>query len=223
MRKARAIYVNRWIIACILFSLLAMGWCYFISPVLSQSSARVEVFEAAWKTVNENFFDPNFNGVDWQKLHRQYKPKATQARSTEQLATIINQMLGELHTSHTHFYTANEPAYYQIAGIFRRYLLPDLKPLLPDGKLEYTGIGIYTEEIEGQIFIKAIINGSAAAQAELEVGDRLVSVDGKPFNSLASFAGKAGQQVSVLIQRTSDTAPQEIVVVPKYLIPLPCF
>ncbi len=222
MRKARGIYLNRWIIACI-FSLLAMGWCYFIAPVLSQSSAQVEVFEAAWKTVNENFFDPNFNGVDWQKIHRQYKPKAAQARSTEELATIINQMLGELHTSHTHFYTANEPAYYQIAGIFRRYLLPDLKPLLPDGKLEYTGIGIYTEEIKGQIFIKAIINGSPAAQAELQVGDRLLTVDGQPFRALASFAGKAGQEVSVLIQRTSDTAPQKIVVVPQVFNPATMF
>lgn len=222
MKKVKGVDVNRWLLVW-LCSLLVMGLCYFIAPVLSQSSPQAEVFEAVWKTVNDNFFDSNFNGVDWQKIHRKYKPKAAQAKSTKNLAIIINQMLGELHTSHTHFYTSSEPAYYQIAGIFRQYLLPDLKPFLPDGKLEYTGIGIYTEEIEKQIFIKAIINGSPAAQAELKVGDRLLAVAGKPFQPVASFAGKAGQKVSVLIQRTADTAPQEIVVIPQVFNPATMF
>ena len=214
---------NRWIVAC-LFSFFLVWFCYYISPVLSQSSSsQVEVFESAWNTVKENFFDPNFNGVDWEEMRSQYKSKAARANSTEQLAEIINQMLRELNTSHTHFYTQNEPAYYQIAGIFRQFLLEDLKPFLPNGKLEYTGIGIYTEDIDNKTFIKAIINGSPAEKAGLEVGDQLLSVEGKPFQAIQSFVDKADREVPVLIQRTPDSSPQEIVVVPKVFNPATMF
>ncbi len=198
--------------------------CYSISPVFSQSSSsQVKVFESAWSTVNENFFDPNFNGVDWEEMRSQYRPKAAQAKSTEQLAEIINQMLSELNTSHTHFYTQNEPAYYQIAGIFRQYLLKDLKPFLPNGKLEYTGIGIYTEEFKGKTFIKAMINGSPACSAGLKVGDQLLSVEDKPFQAIQSFIDQAGQKIPVQIKRTPESSPQEIVVTPKVFNPATMF
>lgn len=213
---------NQRIIACILgFCLFLL--CYFISPVFSQSSSQLEVFDAAWHTVKENFFDPNFNGVDWEGVRSRYQSEAAKADSTQQLAGVINQMLAELNTSHTHFYTQNEPAYYQIAGIFREFLLEDLKPYLPDGKLEYTGIGMYTEAIEDKTFIRAIINGSPAESAGLEVGDQLLSVEGKPFEAIGSFTGKADTEVTVLIQRQPDSPPQEIVVVPKVFDPATMF
>ena len=214
---------NRWIVACVFgFCLVMLG--YFTSPVLSQSSSsHIEVFESAWEAVNENFFDPDFNGVDWEKMRSRYKSQAAQTKSTEELAEVINQMLGELKTSHTHLYTQNEPAYYQIAGIFRQFILKDLKPFLPDGKLEYTGIGIYTEEIDNNIFIKAIINGSPAEKAGLKIGDRLLSVQGKPFQAIQSFVNKAGQEVPILIQRTANSSPQEIIVTPKIFKPATMF
>ncbi|HHP7230670.1 MAG TPA: S41 family peptidase [Xenococcaceae cyanobacterium] len=214
---------HRWIVLC-LFSLLLVCLSYFVSPAVSQSATSpVKVFDAAWNTVNENFFDPNFNGVDWAKMRSQYRPQAAQAKSTQQLAEVINQMLLELNTSHTHFYTQDEPAYYQIAGIFRQFLLEDLEPFLPNGKLEYTGIGIYTEAINNQTFIKAIINGSPAEKAGLKVGDRLLSVEGQPFQAIQSFVERADREVSILIQRTLDAAPQEIVVVPQVFNPATMF
>ncbi|VEP13702.1 Peptidase S41 [Hyella patelloides LEGE 07179] len=215
--------LNRWIVAFLL-SFFLVWLCYCISPVFSQSSSsQVEVFESAWSKVKDNFFDPDLNGVDWEKMRSQYKPQAAQAKSTKELAEIINQMLGELNTSHTHFYTQDEPAYYQIAGIFRRFLREDLKPFLPDGKLEYTGIGIYTEKIDNKTFIKAIINGSPAEKAGLKVGDELLSVENQPFQAIQSFVGKADREVPVLIQHTADASPQEIVVIPKVFNPATMF
>ncbi|MGF1542616.1 MAG: S41 family peptidase [Pleurocapsa sp.] len=215
--------LKRWIIACLCgFCLVLLG--YGIHPVASQSSpSQVEIFESAWSTVEDNFFDPNFNGVNWEEMRSQYRPLAAKASSTEELARVINQMLGELNTSHTYFYTQNEPAYYQIAGIFREFLLKDLKPFLPNKKLEYTGIGIYTEVIDEQTFIRAIINGSPAEKAGLKVGDRLLGVGGKPFEAIQSFLGKADTEVSVTIQRTAEDSLQEITVIPKVFNPATMF
>jgi carboxyl-terminal processing protease len=213
---------NRWLVACLL-SFCLIWLVYLIYPVLSQSYSQIRLFDSAWETVKDNFFDPNFNGVDWEQMRSRYQSRAAQARSPEKLAIAINQMLAELNTSHTHLYTQNEPAYYQIAGIFREFLLKDLKPFLPDDKLEYTGIGIYTQDFDGKTYIKAIINGSPAEEGGLKVGDRILTVDNQPFQAIKSFQGKANQKVQIQIQRTADSSGQEIIVVPKVFNPATMF
>ena len=35
---------------------------------------QAEVFEDAWKLVNEKYYDPNLNGVNWQSVREKYKP-----------------------------------------------------------------------------------------------------------------------------------------------------
>jgi carboxyl-terminal processing protease len=180
---------------------------------------EVKVFEQVWQTVNENFYDPNFNGVDWKAMRDKYEPQAARTKSLQEVAVIINQMLSELKTSHTHFYTNNEPAYYQLLGIFQPKnpeSQKDFKKLYPTSKIEYSGIGAVTRDINGKTFISAILDGSPATQAGLKVGDQLLSVDNLPYQPIESFAGKAGKEVTLLIQRTPDTkSRQTIVVTPK--------
>lgn len=187
-------------------------------PVVGQS--KPDTFEQVWQTVNDNFFDPNFNGINWRDIHEKYKPQANQAQSKADLARVINQMLSELRTSHTYFYTPDDPKYYQILGIFLRSnpkLQQQLKTILPDGKPQYTGIGIFTQQRNGNTFISAILDGSPASEAELLVGDRLLSVEGQPFHPIQSFTGKANQPVKLTIQRSPTSDSQEITVTPKTL------
>jgi carboxyl-terminal processing protease len=185
-----------------------LGWLT-LPGLSSPEPAQLKVFNQVWQTINDRFYDPNFNGVDWQAMRDRYRPQVEQAPSIEAAAEVINQMLGELHTSHTHFYTAQEPAYYQILGIFQPRipeLQTALKRFFPNGKIEYTDIGIFTARHLDQTFISAVLDGSPAASAGLRVGDRIVSVDEQPFHPIQSFAGKAGQAVTIKIQRSPDAA-----------------
>jgi carboxyl-terminal processing protease len=188
-----------------------------IAPAIPTNS-QAEVFEQVWQTVRDNFYDSKFNGVDWSAMRQKYRSQATKAPSIAAFSDVINQMLVELKTSHTRFYTQTEPAYYQLAGIFRSSIQSKLKPFLPNGKLEYTGIGIFTKDINNQTFINAILNGSPAEKAGLKVGDRILSVDNQPFQAIQSFVDKAGKPVQVQIQRTSGNA-QTIAVTPQKLDP----
>lgn len=91
MKQSVIVKFNRWIIVSFLSLLLVL--CYYTLPVFSRSSPSPEkVFESVWNAVEENFFDPNFNGVDWEKMRWRYQPQAAQAKSTKQLAKIINQI-----------------------------------------------------------------------------------------------------------------------------------
>lgn len=180
-----------------------------LSPPSSQFSA---VFEQVWQTVSDSFFDPNFNGVDWTALRQKYQPQVAQARTRPELAQVINQMLAELRTSHTRLFIPEEPAYYQILGIFwprNSDLQRQLQATLPSGKPEYSGIGIFTETRPDGSFVSAILDDSPAAAAGLKVGDRLVSVEGQPFQPIQSFAGKVGQPVRITVQRFPNAASQQ--------------
>src|SRR5216684_3561112 len=82
-------------------------------PVPSPAvSAGVSTFEDIWRTVRDRFYHPHLHGLDWSAVRERYLPDAKRAASEEALAGVINSMLSELHASHTHYYTRDEPEYY---------------------------------------------------------------------------------------------------------------
>ncbi|MEP0835078.1 S41 family peptidase [Microcoleus sp. AS-A8] len=174
-----------------------------------------------WQEVNDHFFDPNFNGVDWKAKREEYENRLKPAQSLEEASLVINQMLSELKTSHTHFYTQQEPAYYQLLGIFNRgSFRKELQKIFPNGKLDYTGIGIFTKDINGKTFISGILEGTPAARTGLKVGDEVIAVHGKAYQPIQSFLDKAEQEVKVSIQESPDPkSRKDVTVIPKKLNP----
>ncbi|OUL30535.1 S41 family peptidase [Nostoc sp. 106C] len=221
MKTFRLLYLRRLAVA-LLLSICVLFMLWLSSPLLPiLAKPEAQIFAQVWQTVNDNFYDPKFNGVNWKAVKEKYQPRIIQAQSSEEVATAINQMLSELQTSHTHLYTQNEPAYYQLLGIFQPMsseLQKQLKKFFPTGKIEYTGIGLFTKDINSKTFASSILDESPAAKAGLKVGDQIISVDGNIYHPIRSFAGKAGQTVKILIQRSpSASSRQEIVVVPQLL------
>lgn len=193
--------------------LAACGWFIsLVSPTVG--IAAPSLFEQVWQTVNDNFYDPNFNGVDWKSMRQQYQAQAQNASSREAKAAVINQMLSQLKTSHTRLYIPEEPAYYELLGIFQPRLpefQTQLQPFFPDGTITYSGIGIYTKTINNKVYIRAMLEGSPAAEAGLKIGDQLLSADGQPFHPIRSFADKVGQTVQLVIQRAPSPDSQQTV------------
>lgn len=221
MKRLRLTQLTRLATAMLIScSVLLLVWLTSPLPKIL-ATPETKVFEQVWQTVNDNFYDPNFNGVDWKAMRAKYQPQAAQTKSSLEVAAVINQMLSELHSSHTHFYTKDEPAYYQLLGVFQprnTELQKQLKKFLPNGKVEYSGIGAFTKDINAKTFVSAILDGSPAAEAGLKVGDQLLSVDGRPYQSIQSFVGKAGMKVQVSIQYSSDpNSRKEIAIAPKML------
>ena len=191
---------------------------------LIKESPTGAVFNEVWQKVNDNFYDRNFNGVDWKAMRQKYEPAVKQAKSIDEASPVINQMLSELKTSHTHFYTKSEPAYYQILGIFDAGSWKGIKKFFPNGNLDYTGIGVFTKDINGKTFITGILDGSPAKIAELKVGDQILTVDGNKYQSIQSFVNKADKEVEISIQRTQDSnSTKNITVIPKNLNPSTVF
>lgn len=61
---------------------------------------RIVLFEQVWNKINDHFYDPNFNGIDWNKKYTVYKTKIKNCNNTDSLFLILNKMLFELNSSH---------------------------------------------------------------------------------------------------------------------------
>lgn len=207
-----------------LISAVSISLLMILLPVsLKVSTAKeaqyVKTLNQVWNEVNSNFFDPKFNGIDWNAKRDEYTNRVKSSQSIEEASAVINQMLSELNTSHTRFYSKLEPAYYQLLGIFSdRGFSKQIKKVFPDGKIDYPGIGIFTKDLNKKTFITAILDNSPAAKAGLKVGDEILAVDDKPYQSIQSFVNT--QEVKLSIQRTPDSkSVEQITVIPKKLDP----
>jgi carboxyl-terminal processing protease len=177
--------------------------------------------DQVWELVRDRFYDPRLNGLDWQAVRARYALEAASARNREETAAAINAMLAELGASHTHYYTPEEPAYYQLADIFAGALeRRGLERVFPRGEVTYPGIGTFTQaDDQGRMFITGVVEGAPAHQAGLLLGDEILAADGGPFHPVDSFRGKVGSAVPLSIRRTSGGAPMAVSVTPADLHP----
>ncbi len=69
----------------------------------SLSKEFEQMYYEAWGGMEENFYDENFHGQNWQQLRDRYSKYLPYVSSRANLRLIFNDMLGELNTSHFGF------------------------------------------------------------------------------------------------------------------------
>ena len=82
-------------------------------------------------------------------------------------------------------------------------------PSEPHGdEFDVSDIGLYPQQVSGPINVAAVVQGAPAAQAGLQPGDAIVSVDGHAFHTVpvlsAYLQAEKGQPISVLVKRNGQ-------------------
>ncbi|HEX6974268.1 MAG TPA: S41 family peptidase [Vicinamibacterales bacterium] len=72
----------------------------FTCAAAAQVSQGVETFDAAWTIVRDTFYDQSMNGVDWNAVRTELRPKAESAKTNGELRAVIRDMIGRLGQSH---------------------------------------------------------------------------------------------------------------------------
>jgi tricorn protease len=162
---------------------------------------KIEVFQQAWTYIRDNFFDPNFNGVNWSEVHDQYAPLAAGARNGDELRRIILEMLGELNASHSGIAGPANTAQPAVIGRL--------------------GVRFDREEYESQgaLRITEVIPLTPAAISNIKAGEYLVAVEGSPIGARKNLdemlAYKIGRRVVLtLASSAAGAAKREVVVRP---------
>lgn len=66
---------------------------------ITQEDALAD-FDRAWEIVHETHFDTSFNGVDWEGVRQELRPRAAQAHTRGELRGVMQEMLDRLGQSH---------------------------------------------------------------------------------------------------------------------------
>ena len=141
--------------------------------VVSTATAegRLVVFDDVWETIEDQYYDPNFRGVDWQAKRTLFRPAAARAASSHEFYELMRQMIASLRDAHTRVYA-------------------------PDEKFDwwnprFVTIGVAVREVEGVPLVVQVEQNSAAAKFDIRAGDPIVSVDNVPVSDFINQRLKA--------------------------------
>lgn len=125
------------------------------------ASEFTQMYDEAWTGVEENFYDENFHGVDWKAKREQYSKYLPYVNSRNDLRILLNDLLGELNSSHTGFSSSGKEE--------TRYL---------NYFTNETGIVFKTDD---PYTVESIVRKSPAFRSGVDVkpGDKLIAVNGK--------------------------------------------
>ena len=124
---------------------------------------KMAVFEEAWAGQRDGFYDPKYNGADWNAVRRAYAPLIEGSRNPDEMRAILRLMIGELNSSHS---GVSAPPVGGEGGA---------RPVT--GQL---GLSFDRAEYErsGRLKIIGVLPHSPAALAKIQAGEELRAVDG---------------------------------------------
>ena len=68
---------------------------------IDRPAERKQVFEEAWRTMKNRFYDPKMHGVNWAAAQDKYESLLEHVADADELHNVIMEMIGELNASHT--------------------------------------------------------------------------------------------------------------------------
>lgn len=152
------------------------------------SAEKTVAFNQAWRWLAENYYDPKMNGVNWDAVHTQYAPLIAGATNPAALYTLLEQMVGELDSSHSGVRGAEQPE-------------------VSSGRI---GLGFDPAAYwdQGAFKISEVIPlGPAALSGRIAVGNYLVAVDGQALTAASNLdallANRIGKETKLTLARNA--------------------
>jgi carboxyl-terminal processing protease len=168
-----------------------------------------EVFEKIWKEIHEHYYDPSYNGVDWDEVHQRYALLVDATKKDQDFYTLMSQMTSELHDAHTRFSSPEQWKHFR--------------------QQQGVTVGFSVDDLDGKTVVTHVIPGTEAARAGIQPGMVVLRVDDVPVTERIAeiqkkrlpssseratrwfiynrvFAGPADASVKVALQRADGTA-----------------
>src|SRR5262245_13257305 len=153
-------------------------------PFLLSREDRGRLFDQVWRAINDNYYDRNFNGVDWRVQRDVFRTQAEAATTSADLYRVLRQMIGRLGDAHTRIYSPEEG--------FDRYK--------PTG----TSVGVIVRRIEGKPIVVSVEPGSDAYRLGIRPGYTVLRIDGLPIDKkleqIRSDVGDSSTQTALELQ-----------------------
>ncbi|HEV8492300.1 MAG TPA: S41 family peptidase, partial [Candidatus Angelobacter sp.] len=117
--------------------------------------------EKIWHAIQDNYYDPQMNGVDWHEIHQRYRPLVEATESDQDFYPLMERMAGELHDAHTHVLDPLKAANFK--------------------KQKILVLGLKLDEFDGKLVVTEVEPGSDAEQKGIVPGTSIETIDGRPL------------------------------------------
>ena len=145
-------------------------------PDVAPDAWRQQALDFVWSTVNEKYYDPKFNGVDWRAVRVRYEPILKAASNDDEYWELLDKMTGELKDSHTR---VNSP-----------------KQVEQQRNSESHSLGIGFAEFDGTLMLTSVHPESDAYFAGARVGMTIKTINGEAALPLFQRVGKEARDSS---------------------------
>jgi len=160
-----------------------------------------QIFEEAWKAINDGFYDPDFHGQNWDTLKKTYKPLAMKASTRDDFQSIFNWMLGQINASHMGLrgVSSRQNVQREVTGL----LGLEMKP-----------------QKNGSLLVEAVISNMPADRSvsKINPGDLITAINGtqltKNLNAYSLLMGTSNEKIYLNIS-TNSGKKQEVIIRPK--------
>ena len=147
------------------------GLSYNAKMKINYTTERDQIFEESWRMIRDYFYDPGFNGHDWNAIKQQYKPWVMAASNSRDFRYMFNFMLGQINASHMGMYGDDrEKTQKEVTGL----------------------LGIEITNRDGEILVERVVPESPADKIEskLNVGDIITKVNSEEVDGNVNFYSK---------------------------------
>lgn len=162
----------------------------------SERSANIESFEHVWQTVRDKHWDPKLNGLDWQAVHDELRPKIEAAKNADAARAVLNDMLDRL--KQTHF------------GIFPGEVYHDLDSSTSTAEEPQSSDeahpGIDLRVLDGHAIVTGVEPGSPAEGRGVKPGWEIVRIGKTDTAPLAARISKEFKDSTLLELRLTRSA-----------------
>jgi len=138
--------------------------------------AKLAVFDDAWSTINQRYYDRKFQGLDWEAQRARFRDLAEKAGSSPELYSVLRQMIASLNDSHTRIYAPEEKFDWW--------------------RPRFITIGISINEIGGLPVVVQVDRDSAPHRAGVRVGDVIERINGQ--TALALISQRLGNRLELM-------------------------
>jgi tricorn protease len=164
-------------------------------------------YEEAGRAMRHEFWVPDMADVDWDAALALYRPLLDRIATSDDFADVLHEAVAELGSSHAYIMPAGgADTTGQVAGV----LGADIEPGTDGWRI--------TRIVPGESSDPRARSPLAAPGAQINAGDLLVAVDGRPVDASTGPApllvGAARKPVELTVLRAADSKPHRAVVVP---------
>jgi carboxyl-terminal processing protease len=152
-----------------LVAAVALTGLSFAQPTLTpaQRQSNVDSFELVWTTVRDKHWDPKLNGVDWQAVHDELRPKVEKAATQDEARDTMSDMLSRL--KQTHFGIVPIDAYKEL----------DQKDDTGKSSPSDGDPGLDLRMVDGHALVTFVAPDSPAASKGVKPGWEILRIEGK--------------------------------------------